>query len=243
MNQIALVDQFRFFTTYTQWTELSAITKCYVTDICVPSYDLNNTPLCLLHHQYKLHIWIVITWPDETVLQYIVKQIPFVTGFFFRTHRIQTPADLFELFNNTVTLKNKLPANIKIGWSFQWHQYPFSPKHFGWTKRNELSRPFLPPVETVLDVCMINWQNVLKPQQFNIYFKRLIHLRIPSNVIVVPFIPSKPVALYEKNVLGITTHHLPSKLIPFFFPLEKPIWLEPPCTSKKKNINSKEEEV
>lgn len=242
MDQIILLDQFRYFSTYTQWTKLSAITRCYVTDICVPSYELNNTPFLMLHQQYKLNIWIIITWPDETVLQYLVKQIPFVTGFFFRTHRIQTPTDLFDLFNSTVTLKSKLPLQIKIGWTFQWHQYPFSPKHFGWKKRNELSRPFLPPVETVLDACMINWQNVLKPQQFHIYFKRLIHLRIPSNVIIVPFIPSKPVELYEKNVFGITTHHLTPETIPFFFPLEKPNWLEPPCSSKK-TINSKQEKV
>jgi hypothetical protein len=233
MDRNMFVDQFRFFTTYTQWTELSAITKCYVTDICVPSYDLNNVPVFMLHQQYKLQIWIIVAWPNETVLQYIVKHIPIVAGFFFRTNAIQTPGDLFELFNKTVSLKNKLPRQLKIGWSFQWHQYPFSPKHFGWKKRNELSRPFLPPVESVLDACIINWQNILRPQQFHIYFKRLIHLRVPSNVIIVPFIPAKPVALYEKNVLGITTHHLSLESIPFFFPLEKPIWLELPCSSKK----------
>lgn len=234
MQSVIVADQFRFFTTYTQWINLSAITKCYVTDICVPSYELNSAPIQQLEQQYHLQIWIIIAYPNDIVLQYIYKNFPFITGFLLRVETLQVPEKLFEMYHLTFTLKQKLPQGTKIGWTFQWHQYPFSPKHFGWSKKNELSRPYLPPVESVVDVCLINWSGVLRPQQFNIYFKRLLQLRIPANSIIVPYIPEKPVALYEKNVLGLTTHHLSIDRIPFFFPLEKPKWLEVPGDCSKK---------
>lgn len=235
MESILVVDQFKFFTSYVQWNELSSVSKCYVTDIIVPSYDINRTPIHVLHGQYKLKIWILIACPNELVLKYIVTHIPMVNGFLFRTQPLQVPAQLFELFNTTKSLKEKLPLHFKIGWCFQWHQYPFSPKHFGWTKKNELSRPSLPPIETILDVCFINWQCTLKPHQFQIYMKRLTQLRIPSNIIIVPYLPEKPIDLYEKNVGGVSTQHLSIDEIPYFFPLQKPNWLEPP--KSKKSIN------
>jgi hypothetical protein len=236
MNSIFVVDQFRFFTTYNQWNELSSVSKCYVTDICVPSFDINKTPIYVLHDQYKLKIWIMIACPNELVLKYITKNIPVVTGFLFRTDNLHVPGQWFELFNTTTTLKRQLPKHIQVGWSFQWHHYPFSPKHFGWKKKNELSRPFLPPIENVLDICLINWQRTLKPHQLQTYIKRLINLRIPSHIMIVPYLPEKPIDLSEKNVGGITTQHLEIRSLPYFFPLENPTWLEPP-KSVKKSIN------
>jgi hypothetical protein len=235
MNSILVADQFRFFTSYIQWNELSPLTKCYVTDLIVPSYDLNKTPIHILHNQYKLKIWILIACPNELVLDYIVKNIPIVHGFFFRSQPLQVPPQLFEFFSTTKTLKEKLPSHFKIGWYFQWNQYPFSPKHFGWQKKNELSRPYLPPLESILDFCFINWQSFLKPDQFRVYMKRLLQLRIPSQIIIVPYIPEKPIDLYKENAGGITTQHLSNDVVPYFFPLVTPNWFQPP--SSRKSIN------
>lgn len=234
MESALMSDQFRFFSTYTQWSKLSAITKCHVTDICVPSCELHSVPLQLLQQHYRLHIWIILSCPSDVVLQYLSRTYPFITGFLFRVEAIQVPNELFELYNVTLSLKQKLLSQFKIGWTFQWHQFPFSPKHFGWTKKNELSRPHLPSLESVLDVCFINWNSVTRAHLFNIFFKRLVQLRIPSNIIVVPYIPEKPVLLNEKNVFGLTTHHLSAEEIPFFFPLEKPQWLDAPGNCSKK---------
>jgi hypothetical protein len=229
-----VTDQFRFFTSYTQWLLLSSVSKCYVTDICVPSHELNNVPMQQLHEQQFLKIWIYVICPSDIVLNYILQKFPFITGFLLRIESIHTPEKLFDTFHATIALKQKLSPEIKLGWVFQWYQYPFSPKSFGWIKKNELSRPYLPPVETVINVCLINWNAALRPKQFHVYFKRLLHIRIPSNIIVVPYMPEKPIPLYEKNVFGLATHHLSIDSIPVFFPLEKPCWLEiPSCTTQK----------
>lgn len=229
-------DQFRFFTTYMQWSEFSSITKCYVTDICVPSYEINSTPLTILHVQYKLRVWIILACPNETVVRYLLKSFPFLFGFVFRGDAISNPAELFDLCNTSKMIRSILPNAIKIGWCVQWHRHPFSPKLHGWRKNNELSKPHLPPIEEIVDVCIMNWQVFLSAQQFNIYFKRLLQLGIPSTRIIVPYVPENPISLYERNVMGITTHHLSCDRISYFFPLEKPIWLEPP---KKKEKNYK----